>query len=61
MTTARQYEPETMKRAEFVAKIFSEFPKEKTDRILELVNAYLDGINTGLSLSGTNLYTRKEQ
>ena len=61
MATARQYEPETMKRAEFVAKIFSEFPKEKTDRILELANVYLDGINTGLSLSGANLYTRKEQ
>ncbi len=38
MTTARQYEPETMKKAEFVAKIFSEFPKEKTDRVLELAN-----------------------
>ena len=60
MTTARQYEPETMKKAEFVAKIFSEFPKEKTDRGLELANVYLDGINTGLSLSGANLDTQKE-
>ncbi len=59
MTTARQNEPETMKRAEFVAKIFSEFPKEKTDRVLELANAYLDGINTGLSLSGANLNDQK--
>ena len=60
MTTARQYEPETMKKAEFVAKIFSEFPKEKTDRVLEMENIYLDGINTGLSLSGANLNTQKE-
>lgn len=59
MPIARQYESETMKRAEFVAKIFSEFPEEKVDRVLELANAYLDGINTGLSLSGASLNTKK--
>lgn len=61
MTAARQYEPETMKRAEFVAKVFSEIPQEKADRILELANAYLDGVNTGLRLSGTDLGIKRKK
>lgn len=51
MNLEKQYDAETMQKAEFVAKIFSGLPKEGADRVLELANVYLDGINTGIRLS----------
>lgn len=53
MDTTKQYDQETMQKAEFVAKVFSGLPKENADRVLELANTYLDGINTGIRLSAT--------
>lgn len=47
----KQYDTETMKRAEFVAKIFSEIPSDKETFFLTIANAYLDGLIAGQSLN----------
>lgn len=57
MIKNKEYEPETMQRAEFVAKVFSEIPADTSERILELANSYLDGINTGINIQ----LSRKKQ
>ncbi|MDE6421246.1 MAG: hypothetical protein K2K87_12095 [Lachnospiraceae bacterium] len=53
MIVTKQYETDTVKKAEFVAKIFSNMPQENAERVMELANSYLDGINTGIRLSAT--------
>ena len=47
----KEYEPGTVKKAEFIAKIFSELPKERAEQVMELANTYLDGINVGIRIS----------
>lgn len=50
----KQYEPETVQKAEFIAKVFSDLPKDKAEQVMELANTYLDGINVGLRISRAN-------
>lgn len=49
----KQYAPDTIQRAERVAQIFSGLPQDSAERVMELANSYLDGINTGIRLSVT--------
>lgn len=50
----KQYEPGTVQKAEFIAKVFSDLPKDKAEQVMELANTYLDGINVGLRISRAN-------
>lgn len=51
METVRAYDPAMTQKAEFIAKIFSDLPKEKAGQVMELANTYLDGINVGIRLA----------
>lgn len=53
----KQYEPATIQKAEFIAKIFSDLPQEKSEQVLELANTYLDGINVGIRLASNSKET----
>ena len=46
-----QYDPETMKKAEFIARVFSKVSANKDQELMGLVNTYIDGISAGLRLA----------
>ena len=41
----------TMRKAEFVAKVFSDIPKESAEQVVEIASAYLDGITAGIRIA----------
>ena len=51
METVKTYDQAMIQKAEFIAKIFSDLPKDKTNQVMELANTYLDGINVGIRLA----------
>lgn len=51
MGATKTYDQAMIQKAEFIAKIFSDLPADKTSQVMELANTYLDGINVGIRLA----------
>lgn len=51
MENTKTYDAAMIQKAEFIAKLFSDLPKDKAGQVMELANTYLDGINVGLRLA----------